>query len=239
MNGANRCRLRQGAITSPSSHGCRSHTKNFPPLWETSPSRLRLPGRAGTNFSKRGNSRLWQVLLLLQPFVPRERAGSGQQPPPKFDQAGTGSNANARARTRSSAAPGAQPPHPRCPAAKSLPSPGAAPGTQHIPGAAGRGAAGPRAARHELASARHRVRKGLTHSLAGCHSAKLLTNSLLTAPAAAQRAPALRLRAASPGGDFPGGPGCDPPCQRPGRARIVRQRVENQTGITGETLRSA
>lgn len=48
---------------------------------------------------------------------------------------------------------------------------------KQVPAASPAAAAGPRPARHELASARHRVRKRLTHSLAGCHSAKLLTNS--------------------------------------------------------------
>lgn len=165
-----------------------------------------------------------------------QRTGSGQRPPPKFNPSRHGVQRQHESQDTEQRGTGGSGSPSRHPAAKSLPSPGDAPGTQHIPGAAGRGAAGPRPARHELASARHQVRKGLTHSLAGCHSAKLLTNSLLTAPAAAQRAPALRLRAASPGGDFPGGPGCDPPCQRLGQARIVRQRVENQTGITGETL---
>lgn len=45
--------------------------KNIPPAWKTSPSRLRLPGRAGTFFSKRGKSHIQRVLLSLRPFMAR------------------------------------------------------------------------------------------------------------------------------------------------------------------------
>lgn len=47
----------------------RSPMKNFPLVWKTSSSQLRIPGRAGTFFSKRANSHLQQVLLLLWPFI--------------------------------------------------------------------------------------------------------------------------------------------------------------------------
>lgn len=78
----------------------------------------------------------------------------------------------------------------------------------------------------------------MTHSLAGCHSAKLLTNSSGCLP----ESPG----AAAPTGErdlegviFQAVPVVIPPCQRMGRTRIIRQQVENETGITGETRRSA
>lgn len=135
--------------------------------------------------------------------------------------------------------------HPAHPAAKLPAGAGAAgdcPRTQRIPWEAGPSSqprsSGPWPARHELASARHRVRKGLTHSLAGCHPAKLLTNSsgcLPERPGAAAPASQRHLK----GVIFQAILVVIPPQQRMGRMRIIRQRVENETGITGETRRSA
>lgn len=135
--------------------------------------------------------------------------------------------------------------HPVHPAAKLPAGAGAAgdcPRTQRIPWEAGPSSqprsSGPWPARHELASARHRVRKGLTHSLAGCHPAKLLTNSsgcLPERPGAAAPASQRHLK----GVIFQAILVVIPPQQRMGRMRIIRQRVENETGITGETRRSA
>lgn len=107
-----------------------------------------------------------------------------------------------------------------------------------LPAGSPAAAAGPRPPCHELAYARHRVRKGLTHSLAGCHAAKLLTNSSGCLP----ESPG----AAAPSGErdlegvvFQAVLVVIPPCQRMRWMQIIRQRVENETGITEETRRSA
>ena len=109
---------------------------------------------------------------------------------------------------------------------------------EQVPAASPAAAAGPRPARHELASARHRLRQGLTQALAGCHAAKLLTNSSGCLPASPG--------AAAPSGErdlegvvFQAVPVVIPPCQRTGQTRIIRRRVENETGVTGETRCSA